>query len=344
MATDLSFLHHSNILNKASLDFFATYSSGQPYLRNNYYKKTSTGGEFSVILPWEVRLNAGLRYNEQLRGFAIANSKDSANYNPNFPVSKESGGGGPGLPWKGGNFYYGDRSYWRNIRTQIDISLQKKFSENFLVTAMSHLNDQKRTEYYYALNDTNHLILERYAKPEDKTKGFNIVAQNNFGDNYTLKYGVEGTNLRYSNSDIRECDTSFFRSKPEDSNPNTTVKAADRYGVFVQSFLKFIDIIEISPGARYDYYIGFKREGLFEDTKAQGVSPNLGVSIKTWKGGKVSVNGAYVYRFPTCPELYWYYAGYRPIDRKKLLPERAALAELGVSHNLLYIENLSGYF
>ncbi|MBN1309620.1 MAG: TonB-dependent receptor plug domain-containing protein [Chitinispirillaceae bacterium] len=340
-ATELSVMHHANILSAAALDLFAGFGQGEPFLRNNYYERTAFGGELSLKLPWELRASVGVNNTLQRRGFAIANSKTASNYDPDCPESKEYAGGGPGLSWKGGNYYFGDRSYWNNLRTQIDFSLQKELP-GVLITVLGHINDQDRTEYFYAIRDTNLLVLERFAKPEDNTWGWNITAQQSIGDAFTFKYGGEGNGLRYSQSDIRTCDTTYFRFQPTDGDPSETVKAADRYGAFVQSFLKFGKRIEASPGIRYDYYLGAGRDTIVDEMKFHGVSPNAGLTVKTWKGGEIALQGAYAHRFPTCPELYWYYGGYRPVDRRDLAPERAAQAELGLSHTLAAMAFIGG--
>ncbi len=339
--TDVSVTHHANILNRAALDLFADYGKGAPFLRNNYFERTSYGAELSLLLPWEIRASAGFNNSLQKRGFALANTKGTSTFDPDYPESKESAGGGPGFAWKGGAFYFGDRSYWLNNRTQIDFSLQKELP-GFLITALGHINDQDRTEYYYAITDTNRLIVERYAKPEDNTWGCNLIIQQSLGKTGTLKYGAEGNGLRYNNADIRQKDSTYFKSQPQDSDPTKTVKAADRYGIFVQSQLKLGDRIEASPGLRYDYYLGHKNSTTYNDTKFQGVSPNAGITVKTWEGGSASLHGAYAYRFPTCPELYWYYGGYTRAIRKELAPERAAQVELGISHTFTESEQFSG--
>lgn len=332
--TNVSVSHHANILNRAALDLFADYGKGTPFLRNNYYERTSFGGEVTLLLPWEIHASAGFNNSFQKRGYAIANVKGAADFDPDYPVSKEFAGGGPGFSWKGGAYYFGDRSYWVNRRTQIDFSLQKELP-GFLITALGHINDQDRTEYYYAFNDTNHLVVERFAKPEDNTWGCNLMIQQSIGKSSFLKYGAEGNGLRYSNADIRHKDSTFFKSQPDDGDPSQTTKAADRYGVFVQSQLQLGEWVEVTPGLRYDYYFGHKRGATYDDTKYQGVSPNAGISIKIWEGGSASLHGAYAYRFPTCPELYWYYGGYKPSDRSELSPERAVQVELGISHSVI---------
>ncbi len=344
---DLSVIHHANILDRAALDLFAGYSKGEPFLRNNYYKRASFGGEFSVLLPLEIRASAGFHNTIHTRGFAVLNTKDSPYYNKDFPEmsgTSKTGGGGPGLAWKGDDYYYGDRSYWKNIRTQIDFSLQKAFP-TLVLTGLIHINDQDRTEYYYAITDTNKLVLERFSKPEDYTWGWKIIAKQNLWETQILKYGVEGSSLRYSNTDIRQCEMEYFspwNPPTEYGDPDSTIRAADRYGVFVQSFLSFGKRFEMTPGIRYDYYMGAERDSEFDESNFHGVSPNCGIAVNTWTGGEVSFQGAYAYRFPTCPELYWYYAGYNPADRKEFSPERAAQVELAVSQKFPVAEKLKG--
>lgn len=346
-SVDLSVIHHANILNRAALDLFAGYSKGEPFLRNNYYKRASFGGEFSVLLPLDIRASAGFHNTIHTRGFAILNTKDSPYYDKAYPEmsgTSKTGGGGPGLAWKGDDYYYGDRSYWKNIRTQIDLSLQKAFS-NLVVTGLVHINDQDRTEYFYAITDTNKLVLERFAKPEDHTWGWNITAKQNLGGTQILKCGVEGSSLRYSNTDIRQCETEYFshwNPPTEYGDPDSTIRAADRYGVFVQSFLSFGKRFEMTPGIRYDYYLGSERDTGFDESNFYGVSPNCGVTVNTWTGGELSLHGAHAYRFPTCPELYWYYGGYNPADRKEFSPECAAQVELAVSQKFSFAEKFNG--
>ena len=340
----LSLAHHTNIANKAALDLFAGYAKGEPFLRNNYYNRTSFGGELSVMLPLEMRASAGFHNTIHNRGFALANNAGTSYCDPDFPESEESAGGGPNLSWLGGDYYFGDRSYWNNVRTQIDFSMQKVFPA-LLLTGLVHINDQDRTEYFYAITDTNKLVLERYAKPEDHTWGWNITAKQNIRESNILKYGIEGSSLRYSNTDIRQCETEYFSpwNLPADyGDLDSTIRAADRYAVFVQSFLSLGKRFEITPGIRYDYYIGAERDISINESDFHGVSPNGGIMVNTWEGGEVSLQGAYAFRFPTCPELYWYYGGYNPADRKEFSPERAVQAELGLSQAVLTSGKLNG--
>ncbi len=329
---DISITHFTDINEALSLNLFAGYAKGEPFLRNNYFNRANFGGELNILLPLKIKAGVGLQNTIHYRGFAIKNNVDSLYYDSDFPESKEDPGGGPGIKWKGGNYYFGDRSYWKNIRTQADFFLKKKFKD-LMLSARVYINDQDRTEYFYAVDDTNKLVLERFAKPEDHTWGWNVKANHNITKDHTLRYGFEGISLRYGSSDIRHIDTAYFRFQPQDGS-DETIRASDRYSAFVQGFLNFLNRVEITPGVRYDYYLGLKRDTTVDETPFHGVSPNAGIAVRTWKGGELALHGAYTYRFPTCPELYWYYGGYSFDDRNDLLPEKAMQAELGISQAL----------
>lgn len=327
--TLLSFSHRANIGKLAALDVYGSRDKSMPFLRNNYCDVINAGGKFSLFLPLDITAAAGIRNTVQYRGFALANHAGDPYYDNHYPESDEEAGGGPGLAWIGGNYYFGDRSYWKNIRTQMDFSFRKEW-RSVLASARLYINDQDRTEYFYAITDTNKLVLERFAKPEDNTRGWNLKVRQALSEKTMLRYGVEGMHLRYSNTDVRGFDTTYFRRSPSDGT-DEVVPASDLYSAYTQSELLFFDRLLLTPGLRYDYYLGNQRDSTVSETPLGGAGPNAGASLRTWKGGEVSIHGAYRYRFPTCPELYWYYNGHSFSDRKSLTAERAIQVEAGLS-------------
>lgn len=334
-----SLSHRATVGDRASLDLYASRGHGEPFLRNNYYDMTTLGGNLSVMLPQDVAVAAGVRNAVQRRGFAVANHRGDTWYDSGYPESDESAGGGPGIKWntnpsRGGadSLYFGDRSYWRNIRTQADISVEKKFG-GLALRAQAYSNDQNRIEYFYAITDTNKLVLERFTEPEDHTWGWKLKAEQSLAEQYSFNYGAEGISLRYGNADIRHIDTAYFAVRPSDG-PDETLQASDRYSAWFQSTLSLLDRLELTPGVRYDYYLGNKRDSTVDETPLHGVGPNAGAVVRTWNGADVSLNGAWRYRFPTCPELYWYYNGHSFDGRKDFSPERALQVEGGISQRL----------
>lgn len=331
----VSITHRASIGKAASVDLYAAHAAGEPFLRNNYYRTINLGGTASFYLPLDIVLGAGVRNSIQYRGFAIYNHPHDPYYDPRYPQSEASAGGGPGIKWNtrvADSLNFGDRSYWSNIRRQIDLFLKKEFAP-LTLSARVYTNDQNRTEYYYAIDDTNKLVLERFTEPEDHTWGWSIKADQRLGEKHRLKYGVEGSILRYGGIDIRHKDSAYFRFQPEDGG-HETIRAALRHSAFLQSSLSFLERVELSPGVRYDYYLGTRRDSTVDETPLHGVSPNGGMRIELWPGGAVALHGAYTNRFPTCPELYWYYNGHTFDGRKDLSPERAIQTELGISQRI----------
>jgi iron complex outermembrane receptor protein len=342
----IALAHHANVGEILSLDLYVAHDRGTPFLRNNYYRVTNLGGTAALYLPHSIELGTAIRRSIQRRGFAIANHPGDPFYDKRYPASDGSGGGGPGFrpagltypdtvhhPDSVKYYDYGDRSHWHNVRTQTDVSLKKAW-DGLILSARLFLNNQNRTEYFYAIDDTNTLIFERFTRPEDNTWGWNLKANQTVGTQHRLRYGLEGVSLRYGNADIRHIDRAYFAKMHDDGSPEETIRAADRYGAYLQTELFFGERVELTPGLRYDLYLGNKRDETVEETPLQGVSPNAGIALGAWKGGEVAILGAYRYRFPTCPELYWYYGGHSFPGRKALSPERAIQVELGVSQGL----------
>ncbi len=339
---DFSVNHSAGIGDAAVVSVFGSVAAGEPFLRNNDYRTTNIGGSATLFLPLDIEFAAGIRRSKQNRGFAIENKLGSPFYDKSFPESAGSAGGGPGIKWAGDSLTFGDRSYWKNIRTQSDFYLSKKI-ESIDIRGRLYLNDQDRTEYYYAATDTNRLVLERAAKPEKNTWGWKVAAYHSLTDDNLLTYGIEGKNLKYSQTDIRHVEPEYFTRPPSDGDLKETVKASERYAGFIQSSLNPINRLSITPGIRYDYYIGNKRDLTVKRTELHGVSPRAGVSVEAWQGSVVSVNWAFSNRYPTCPELYWYYNGYSFESRKDLSPEQAHQAEVGLSQKFSSNKTFSLY-
>lgn len=349
---DLGFSHSGSISKWFDYTLNIGHFETDGYLRNNYTDNTSIGGNFTFNLPLDFYLTGNIIYTWNKRGFAISNKSENSNYDPSYPMSGESAGGGPGIKWGGGDFYFGDRSYWDNERNQYDVTLIKKF-DNAQITGRLYLNDQDRTEYYYDINDTNHLVLERYTKPEDMTGGWQVFSEINIPFQ-KITAGLEGFRLRYTGADILEADTSFFwmikkgvkvNTTPTDNI--TTTKAINQFAIYAQDDITLADsAVEVHAGFRYDRFIGHGKEEEFigtsgstltEEVKRNGFNPNLGTAFHLWKGGTLGVDLALAYRFPNAPEFYWFYNGYQPteFDKGSLEPERALQFEGIVKQRLL---------
>ena len=141
-----------------------------------------------------------------------------------------------------------------------------------------------------------------------------------------MKYGAEAHFLRYGDVEIESADLSYFRIPPSSYSgvgENTRV-----HSVFAQDRWDFRHDMDFDFGLRYDNYRADEEDRVV----MHGLSPNTGIEWNGWENGTLDFSLAYAYRFPTCPESYWYYAGYQPADREDLSPEKALQAEIGASH------------
>ncbi len=339
-SADFAFSHRNSIGKTFDYSLTLGHLSNEGFLRNNFVKQSTVGGNFTFHLPADIDLSGSVIITSTNRGFILKNQEGDKYYDPFSPISDEDAGGGPGIRWKGGDYYFGERSHWNNIRRQFDLSLSKKF-EKLTVTAQAYLNDQDRTERYYDIKDTNMLVLERFAKPEDKTGGWLATAEQHIS-NHKVKYGIEGVWLRYSGTDIRHIDSSFFKMIPTEYDE--VRNSISRYSLYLQDEFTLSDtLLTIRAGFRYDRFIGNATEDTFvgsgadktEETKRNGFNPNLGIETSIWPGGTIGIDAALSYRFPNPPEFYWYYNGYQPENRGALEPEHSFQFEGTLEQKLL---------
>ncbi len=300
------------------------------YLRNNYVNRDNFSGRLNFLLPQGLNASLGARYTVQERGFVVENRKEKSNYKSRYPESDEDAGGGPYIQWFGkpGPFgpinpvkYWGGGSHWVDERGQYDVELKKSF-DSLNIKARGYLNRQKRTEYYYAINDSGNLVLKRCSEP-DKSGGWLLKASLPAGK-HDIGYGLEGVYLGYGGQEIKHADGSYFRIQP--SSLDAPKRMTRRHAVFAQGAWNITDYLELDAGLRYDNYWAKEYDIVYE----QGLSPKFGVKYEIWKGLKLEADFGQAYRFPAPPESYWFYAGYDPPDRKRLSPERALQAEIGI--------------
>ena len=301
------------------------------YLRNNFVNRNNFSGRIMFLLPEEINLRFGARYTMHKRGFVVENHPGDPYYDSDYPESDDSAGGGPGIRFKEGDYTWGDESYWKNLRGQYDINLRKPFGSLDL-NAGAYFISQDRTEYFYAITDKDKLILERYAIPEKNTWGWHVKASQSVKE-HDLRYGIEGGYRGSGGIEIKNIDESYF-IKPVPISFLETRNITQQYSAFVQDYWALKPAIDLSLGLRYDYYHADESEATIPGKITDhAVNPKFGITYKGWQGGKIDISVGQAYRFPTCPESYWYYGGYQPAGREGALsPEKAIQAEIGVSH------------
>jgi outer membrane receptor protein involved in Fe transport len=318
------------------------------YLRNNDISRNTFAGRVTVPVGYEATLALRARYTLHERGFIVDNETDSPYYDSSYPVSSGSAGGGPGISFKGGEYYWGDESYWKNIRKQYDLELEKGFGSLDL-EALAYLNDQDRTEYFYAITDKDKLIYERFAKPEDKTWGWSLKASQPVR-RHDLVYGIEGFYLGTGGIEDKYVDEEYFTRAPASVGLETEHRTR-RHAAFVQDRWSIASYLDLDVGLRYDHYYADETAATRPSKVTEGkLSPKFGSTFKAWEGGEIEISLCRAYRFPTSPESYWYFGGYDPmeqgIEREPLTPEDALQTEVGLSHKFAAMGRirLTGYY
>jgi outer membrane cobalamin receptor len=307
--------------------FFYSFSAGHwqtdGYLRNNDVDRNNFSGRCVFLFPDDFSVGFGAGYTIHKRGFVVENRRDSIYYDGSYPESDEDAGGGPNISFKGGVLDWGDGSYWKNVRGRYDIELSKAFGA-LDIKAQAYFNKQERAEYFYAIDNKDKLILERFSEPE-KTRGWLLKVLQPI-KKHNLVYGIEGIYLGYGGQNINYADSSYFSRQP--SSSEGAEEQSRRYAVFAQDSWAIKPALELNLGLRFDHYLAKESE----DVKERGVSPKLGVMYEIWEGGKLEANVGQAYRFPTSPESYWYFAGYQPSSGKSLSPEDALQTDIGLFH------------
>lgn len=330
-------LSHSGGFKFLSYSLSSGHWQTDGYLRNNNVNRNNFAGRLRFSLPANLNLGLGARYTTHKRGFIVENKETSPYYDDSYPESDEYSGGGPYITWQGGSLDWGDGSYGKNIRGQYDLELNKSFGSLDL-KVQAYLNDQERTEYFYAIDDKDKLVLKRFSQPENTwgwlLKAFQPIKKHNLG------YGIEGAYLGYGGQDIKYADNTYFWVPP--SSSAGAEEGTRRHSLFAQDNWAVRPYLGLNFGLRYDHY--YAKEA--EDVKRQGLSPKLGITYKAWEGGTIEGSFGQTYRFPTSPESYWYFAGYQLAERKALSPERAIQAEVGISQDFEQraMVSLRGYY
>ncbi|MGM0462429.1 MAG: TonB-dependent receptor plug domain-containing protein [Fibrobacterota bacterium] len=338
--------HQKRIGDLGHLSLSLSNTSADAFLRNNFNDQMELSGALNLYLTEDMHFSTTLKQSIQNRGLTVENRRDSDFFDSSYPEAGEAGRAGPGVPWRGGEYTWGDRSSVENIRTQWDVSLEKKINET-LLRGSFYSTDQDRRQHYYAIDDSTHLVLERFAKPEAGTRGWNVSAETSLGG-HEITYGADGQLRRTESNVIYTADEEYFTRPMEtihdlESLPEPKDRSR-RIGLFVQDdFALREDILQLHGGTRFDYYKGYEEETTdTEESIFTTVSPTAGVTYTPVAHTALSAFASIATRHPVEPEYYWYYNGHDPDTnpdfegtRKDLSPERAYQLDLSLDQYLL---------
>ncbi len=323
--------------------FSGNHLRTEGFLRNSEVDRKGFHTNFSLYLPKGGDLSFRLGYTDGDFNFPMYNRPDSVFYTPSWPDSDGTYLAGPGLFFKADlpktspayNPYktWGNRSYYNKKRLVGDASFAKKlFGAN--VYADVYFNSEDREEWFYAA-DTGQCIIHRKTHP-DKSWGWQAKGEKNIGS-HRFKAGLEGSYLGYGSLIYTLINPAYLVRIPTDGSAQHNL--IKRYGGFAQDFWSIGEKLELYGGMRVDYYKAAASTNPAlqiptRDIKDTVVSPKFGIYLYPFSGIEIYSTVGRAVRFPTAPELYWYYAGYNPswhgISRKALTYEDAAQYEFGV--------------
>jgi len=322
-------------------------------LRNAFAIRNAIAARVGLKLPAALTLTAGVRYTAGKGGMIVYNRPDSPYYDDRKSESLDSQLGGPYVGFRDhgvglwGPKDWGDGSYWLNERWQFDWGLSRK-ADNFGFSLQVHLFDEKRREHFYAMDAPNHLTLRRDSKPEDWNWDWRADFNNSFkgAGHHKIEYGAEGHYLGYGNMYVSNVDTTYFSEWGMPTASSGMRNISSRHGAYLQDTWRFKGWLEVGIGLRFDSFHADGPEANAPTLDENTWSPRLAISVRPWKGGRITGRYARAYRFPTLPEYYWWYSGFQPADRKDLTSEKAHQGELEIGQKLRsWLEaKLRGYY
>ena len=310
------------------------------YLRNNFARRTTTAGRVSWLLPQDLRLDFAGRYTFGKTGMIVYNMPDSPYYDRHYPRSIDSPLGGPFLnfknhrPGRWGPYDWGNGSHWTDDRGQFDTALTRP-GDRFGFTLRAFLTEQYRDEFFTAITDGNHLLAARHTRPEKDNWGWRVDLNSGFrlAGSHRLEYGGEGDYLGYGGIHYRRVDRQYLWWVPGDTPDRG--KISKRHGGYIQDLWQPIERLSFEFGVRVDgYHASAPDPGAVAIDETRW-NPFAGIILRPWSGNRVSFRYRRANRFPTLPEYYWWYSGYRPIARKPLRSEQADEYDFQIQQRLV---------
>ncbi len=334
-------LSHSWGFGPVRYSFSAGHYETDGYLRNAYLKRNTVAGKLTFILPLKLHLSTSVRYSSNNCGMTVYNGPDSPYYDSTRPDSLESSLGGPYVRFlnhgygKWGELDWGRGSHWDDGRTQFDVSLSREVA-GLAFSAGAYLIEQKRTEYFFAIDDPRHLVLKRQLEPEKHNWGWQADIKKVFDGfgTHALEAGAQGTYLGYGGVTVLSQDESYFPPHANQTLPEPASTISMLHGIYIQDQWEMNNWLDAGLGLRFDNFVANAPEENAPKINDSTFTPRAEVVINPWHGGHVAMRYRWSHRVPNLPEYYWWYSGYQPENRKSLRPESAHMFELEVGHKI----------
>jgi len=343
-------LAHSGSYGPVGYSLAASFGKSSGYLRNNFIgSATNVLGSFTYHCPWDMSITLAARYSGQETGMIVANREFLPFFRPNEPRSdgdmlfgpwapfwgfKPGPGGGPG-------FDYGDNSFVHRQRFDLDLEVKQKLWRGEVEGHLFYFRTWRRDKFY-ALNNSELLVLERHSVDEN-TWGWNLKMHQTIS-RVRLGFGLEGNYYGYGALTNDFFNPAYFRFPPSSSPAN---KDAQRiHGGFVDALIPLASWAELYLGLRYDHYVAPSQDQV-KGIRKDYLTPKGTLTFRPTGSTEAYLSINFATRFPTLPEFYWFGAGYQPPHRAgSLSPEYGMQYEAGVTQKLPFNSTLRvrGYY
>lgn len=338
---DYMFQYNVNA-DKLHLQVTTDKTGANAYLRNNSYDADQYGLRMNYDLTGKDNLEFGVNHTKSKRGFIIANTPGSANYDPAYPASSgdELSPGVTGVSLNPG-------SYWDKTNNYYDFTYRHQTTDGQWALAYWR-NDEKRREVVY--DATGAMSLDRTII-SDKSDSFKFSGDKTInGSKYG--YGLEYKRLRYGYG---------WQDWPQPDPGNIyPSQKIDLFGAYVDDTWQIDKRWTGYVGLRYDQFSGGKDDtshsgNYVTDQKYSSLSPKLNFSFRNNDKTTTFLSVNRLWRAPSMAEFYWWaqnlntqtsWAGPNPGYHKGLKPESGYSYEIGSQHRFSdkYTSKLTFYY
>ena len=316
-------------------------------LKNSAAQRQNYSGTVYYYPAADGELRASFRFVDGDFNLPVQNWNGTAGYDSDYPQCSGSRLVGPGVNFPNGDTY-GDGSYYVEQRYAADLTYKQTLM-GFNTETVVYYNHVARKDILISRN-LDEKVLERESSP-DNSWGWSARFSRALGANL-LGFGGQGVYLGHGDLRNTYVKQGYFKSPLPDSGAEED--ASKWHGFYLDDTLQLSEQLELYGGLRVDVFSADNsvdaatsyKNGKPTGYQPQNVTlsattplPKFGVVYRPVKPLALYGRVGRATRFPTTPEFYWYYAGYRPevdsnsnITRKDLTYEDAVEFETGLSY------------
>lgn len=334
---------------QAAISLASGYDSTDGNLRNSGVERQNYAANLYYLPQSGGEVRGSVRYIDGRFHMPVENRANRPGYDASYPASNGSLVIGPGVTYPSGD-KYGDGSYYTMQRLETELVFRRQLLGLDSEAILYH-NREDRNDVLTSFNQGG-VVLKRDCVP-DESWGWVTNFKKSLGNN-KLGFGLDGAYQGDGGITYTYIKKNFFTPVP--ANNAAEPDASRRHGIYLDNTW--------SPLANLDIYGGLRADAFSADESVSAVAaykngkpaayvnqdvsmdattllPKAGLVYRPSQTVNLFARGGRATRFPTIPEFYWYYAGYRPevdpsskVRRDDLTYEDAWQAEAGFSLKL----------